>query len=112
MIQGYTFGAMVIDGQEYSADVVIFPQRIQSTWWRKEGHKLCLMDLEDVLKEDIEALVIGTGFFGLMKVEPDVLAAARAKGLVLHIEKTPKAVQVFNQLISQKKTAGAFHLTC
>jgi len=112
MIQSYAFGSMVIDGQEYSADLIVFPHKLNSTWWRKEGHRLALVDLEDVLKEDIEVLVIGTGFFGLMKVEQDVLDAARAKSLVLHIEKTEKAVRIFNRLISQKKTAGAFHLTC
>jgi len=112
MIQNYAFGAMVIDGQEYSADLIVFPQKINPAWWRKEGHRLAVVDLEDVFKENIEALVIGTGFFGLMKVEQDVLDAARAKGLVLHVEKTEKAVQIFNRLISQKKTAAAFHLTC
>ncbi len=112
MIRSYDFGAMVIDGQEYFADLVILPRKINSAWWRKEGHKLALVDLEDVLKEDIEALVVGTGFFGLMKVQQDVLEAARVKGLILHIEKTQKAVQIFNQLFSQIKTAGAFHLTC
>jgi hypothetical protein len=112
MIQSYTFGAIVIDGQEYSADLIVFPDKMNSSWWRKEGHKLSLVDLEDVFKADIEVLVIGTGFFGLMKVEPEVLDAARAKGLVLHIEKTKQAVQIYNQLVSRKKTAGAFHLTC
>ncbi len=112
MIQSYAFGAMVINGQEYTADLIVFPEKIHPAWWRKEGHKLALEDLGDVFKENIEALVIGTGFFGLMKVEQVVLDAARAKGLVLHIEKTEKAVQIFNRLISQKKTAGAFHLTC
>jgi hypothetical protein len=112
MIEKYDFGAMVVDGQNYAADLIIFPSRINPAWWRKEGHKLTREDLEDVFKEDVEALVVGTGFFGLMKVHEDVIEAAQASGLSLHVEKTKKAVEIFNQLYSQKKTAGAFHLTC
>jgi hypothetical protein len=112
MIETYEFGAMVVDGRKYSADLIILPRKINSVWWRKEGHKLALEDLENVFKEDIETLVIGTGFHGLMKVQEDVIEAARLKGLSLHIEKTKKAAEIFNQLSSQKKTAGAFHLTC
>jgi hypothetical protein len=112
MIESYDFGAMVVDGQKYTADLIISPQKINSAWWRMEGHKLVLKDLEDVFKQDIEALVIGTGFFGLMKVQEDVIEAARLKRLSLHIEQTEKAVQIFNKLFLQTKTAGAFHLTC
>lgn len=112
MIESYDFGTMVVDGQKYTADLIIFPEKINSAWWRKEGHKLALEDLEEVFKDDIEALVVGTGFFGLMKVQEDVIQAAHLKGLSLQIEKTKKAAQIFSKLSSQKKTAGAFHLTC
>jgi len=112
MIESCDFGAMVVNGQKYTADLIIFPRKVKSAWWRKEGHKLAVEDLEDVFKEDIEALVVGTGFFGLMKVQEDVKQAAHLKGLSIHIEKTKKAAQIFNELVFQKKTAGAFHLTC
>lgn len=112
MIESCDFGAMVVDGKKYTADLIILPQKIKPDWWRKEGHKLTLEDLEEVFKDDIEALVVGTGFFGLMKVQEDVVQAAHLKGLSLRIEKTKKAAQVFNELFPHKKTAGAFHLTC
>jgi len=34
MIESYSFGQMVIDGQEYTSDLIIFPDRINSSWWR------------------------------------------------------------------------------
>jgi hypothetical protein len=112
MIESYDFGAMAVDGQKYTADLIILPGKIKSDWWRREGHKLALEDLKDVFLEDIEVLVVGTGFYGLMKVGEAVKQAATARGLTLHIEKTEKATRVFNELFSRKKTAGAFHLTC
>jgi hypothetical protein len=112
MIETYDFGAMIIDGQKYAADLIILPRRINPTWWRKEGHRLSAGDLQDVFGEDIEVLVVGTGFLGKMQVQDDVLEAAQRAGISLIVDKTKKAVELFNQLSSRKKTAGAFHLTC
>lgn len=112
MIDSYSFGRMVVDEQTYTADLIIFPGRIESSWWRKTGHRLCLQDIEEVLKEKPEVIVVGTGFTGLMKVEEEVIREVRSKGILLFIEKTKKAVQKFNETSTQKKTVGAFHLTC
>jgi len=112
MIESYSFGQMVIDGRTYTSDLIIFPEKINESWWRKSGHNLCLEDLEDVFKEELEVLVIGTGFYGLMNVEEKVKSLAQSKGVTLIIEKTKKAVQDFNEFASKKKTIGAFHLTC
>lgn len=112
MIESYSFGRMVIEGQIYTADIIILPDSINDSWWRKSGHRVCLEDIEDVFKEEPEVLVIGTGFNGLVKVEEEVKHLAQSKGTELIIEKTKKAVQIFNAIASQKKTIGAFHLTC
>jgi hypothetical protein len=103
---------MVIDGQKYTSDLIIFPDRIKSSWWRITGHRLCLQDLESVIREEPEVLVVGTGFTGLMKVEEEVINYAQEKEMTLIIEKTKKATQRFNELAPTKKTIGAFHLTC
>jgi hypothetical protein len=112
MIESYRFGQIVIDGQKYTSDLIIFPDRIKSSWWRKSGHRLLLDDLEDVLKEEPEVLVVGTGAAGVMKVEEEVKKHTQEKGITLIIEKTKKAIEMFNVHSSTKKTIGAFHLTC
>lgn len=112
MIEGYRFGMMVVDGKKYTADLILLPDRVISSWWRKEGHSLCLDDLQDVLQEDIEVLVLGTGFFGLMKVLPEVHRTLESRGIFVSVAKTSEAIRTFNEISSQKKTAGAFHLTC
>ena len=112
MIDSYSFGRMEVDNQTYTSDLIIFSDRIQSSWWRKTGHRLCLEDLDDVFSEDLEVLVIGTGFSGLMKVEDDVKHKARVTGVELIIDKTEKAAQRFNDICVSKQTIGAFHLTC
>lgn len=112
MIDSYVFGRMIIAGNAYTSDLIIFPDRILSPWRRRAGHRLCLEDLEEVRKENFDVLVVGTGYMGLMKVGQEILHHARSQGFYLLIEKTRKAVEDFNNLYGQKKIIGAFHLTC
>ncbi len=103
---------MVISGKAYTSDLIIFPDRVDPSWWRKSGHRLCLEDLKDILQEDLEVLVVGTGYMGVMKVEEEVTQYAKSHGIELIIEKTKKAVGRYKSIFSKKKTIGAFHLTC
>jgi hypothetical protein len=112
-ISSYAFGKIIINGSEYNADLIIFPDTIYQSWWRKEGHSLCMEDLKEVLSRDIKILVVGTGSYGKMKVPESLIQELRNKGIETIIKETDKAVELFNTLISEgKKVAGAFHLTC
>ena len=110
MIDSYAFGRMDADGQTYTSDLIIFPDRVKDSWWRKTGHSLCLEDIKDVLGEKPEALVVGTGFYGIMSVEEEVKSKAQSEGIELIVAKTKDAVKSFNELASKKRTVGAFHL--
>ncbi len=112
MIEEYSFGRMVVAGKVYTSDLILFPDRIKDSWWRQSGHRLVLKDMEDVFTEELEMLVIGTGSYGVMKVDEEVQRCARSKGITLIIEKTEKAVERYNAIFFRKKTIGAFHLTC
>jgi len=112
MIESYAFGRMVVDGRVYTSDIIISPARIYSPWWRESGHRVSLKDIENIVSEQFEAFIIGTGFFGLMKVEQEVKESFQKKGILLIIENTKKAVQHYNRSSSRRKTVGAFHLTC
>jgi hypothetical protein len=112
MIESYSFGRLVLSGKAYTSDLIIYPDRINPSWWRKTGHRLCLQDLQEVLEENLEVLVVGTGYMGLMKVEEEVKRYAETHGFQLIVEKTKKAVEIYNSLYTHKRTVGAFHLTC
>ncbi|MGB8952404.1 MAG: MTH938/NDUFAF3 family protein [Candidatus Aminicenantales bacterium] len=112
MIDAYDFGKMTVDGHVYNSDLIIYPRRIESPWWRKSGHTLHLADIPEILQEEPEVIIIGTGFFGLMREEKEVRRAAQDKKISLVVEKTREAVRSFNRIAPQKKTVGAFHLTC
>lgn len=114
MIDSYSFGRIGIDQKIYVRDVIILPDRIQDSWWRKEGHLLQLADIESAIEEsDPEIVVVGKGKFGVMKVSTKVMTYLQNKNIPLYAEKSDKAVEMFNQLTnSGKRVLGAFHLTC
>jgi hypothetical protein len=111
-IDDYAFGKIVIDGRSYTSDVIVYPDRVDASWWRKEGHTLQEADLADVLAAEPQILVIGTGFSGIMQVPPQTEDFLRSKGIRVYIEKTGRASAIFNENKAAGKIIGAFHLTC
>jgi hypothetical protein len=59
MIESYRFGEITVDGKKYRRDVIIFPDHVRDDWWREEGHRLKLVDIEDVIAFQPEILVVG-----------------------------------------------------
>jgi hypothetical protein len=112
LIEFYEFGCIKINGTSYFRDLIIFPDRIKENWWRKEGHKLSIEDIEEVIAEKPEVFIVGTGYYGYMKVLQEVFEKLNSLGIVLIVEKTKKACEIFNNIYKTKKTVAALHLTC
>jgi hypothetical protein len=118
-IEHYSFGNITIDGRGYTSDVIIYPERVDFSWWRKEGHNLHVEDLKNVVKAQPDILVIGTGAFGVMRVPKETVTYLESKGIEVHAAKTGEAVDLFNKLQSKTGEGGkagvviaALHLTC
>jgi len=111
-IEDYAFGRIRIDGRSYASDVLVFPDRVDDSWWRKEGHRLGPEDLAAVVAARPEILVIGTGALGVMRVPEETKAWLRAQGIDVRCAKTGEAVGIFNDLAGTRKVAAALHLTC
>jgi hypothetical protein len=112
-IDDYDFGRICIDGTEYRADVIAYSNRVQPSWWRKEGHRLLPEDLASVLRDPPDVLVVGTGYYGNMEVPQATVEALHCRGVATHVAPTREAVREFNRL--QQEGAGvvaALHLTC
>ncbi|MFQ5892629.1 MAG: Mth938-like domain-containing protein [Candidatus Methanofastidiosia archaeon] len=112
MIQNYSFGSIVIDGKTYTSDVIIYPKKVDSGWWRKEGHLLQISDLSKVIESEPEILIVGTGNSGLMKISPEVKNLCKTHGIQLISEETSKACMTYNRLKDENKVVACLHLTC
>lgn len=111
-ITHYAFGSITIDGNTYTKDVIIYPDRVFSPWWRKEGHLLQPEDLGEIIQSGISILIIGTGYYGTMKVPAEILSLLESKNIEAIVGKTQEAVDRYNEIAAAKHVAAAFHLTC
>ncbi len=111
-IDDYEFGRITIDGEVFRKDVVIFPDHVQSNWWRREGHELHPDDIQSILDARPELLIVGKGYYGRLKVLDSAKKKFEEIGCELIAMNTKKACTLYNERASEKKTIAAFHLTC
>lgn len=111
-IEHYSFGKIVVDDSTYTSDVIIYPGRVDASWRRKEGHGLQAADLADIVAARPDILIVGTGFFGAMTVPEETRRFIESKGIELRVERTGKAVGLFNDRGKDRTIIAALHLTC
>jgi len=111
-IDDYRFGRVVIGGEVYEKDIIILPGGVVPNWWRAQGHSLSAEDLGEVVAAAPARLIIGTGWFGKMRVPRETLDYLRERGIETEVLKTKEACARFNELSGVGETAAALHLTC
>ena len=112
-IDSSSFGHIVINGKEYTSDVIIYHDRVDASWSRKEGHRLQPGDLTAALNAQPDILIIGTGHAGVLVVPKEIAAHFASLGIEVLVEKTPKAAELFNSFLGTKTYAiAALHITC
>jgi hypothetical protein len=112
-IGSYSFGFMIVDGNVYDEDIIVFPGKVKANWWRNDSHILRMDDLREVVEFKPELLILGTGSSGRMRMEPVTKDGLRQEGIKFVEKLTGKAIKLFNKETAKgTKVVGAFHLTC
>lgn len=112
-ISEYEFGRIAIEGKTYTSDVIITPEKVTDSWWRKEGHSLHVEDLDAIVNAKPDLLIIGTGYYGRMKVPDKTKQYLQKQGIEVRHAKTGDAVTEFNELQREyARIVAALHLTC
>jgi hypothetical protein len=112
LIESYAFGRIVVDGQRYLRDLIIYPDRVAEPWRREEGHSLSPADLAGVIEARPEVLVIGRGVFARVDVPAETLRALHAAGIETIAEPTGRACETYNRLRGTRRVVAALHLSC
>jgi hypothetical protein len=112
VIESYIFGEIKVRGKIYQNDVIIYPDHVDSKWWRKESHSLDLEDIRDVIAARPEVIVVGTGQPGLMKVASKTVKTINEMDIETIIMPTEHACKEYNKIEPQKKVIACMHLTC
>ena len=112
MLDDYHFGRVCVDGTEHEKDLIVY--RGESTsWWRAEGHSVCMDDVGELVARGPEVIVFGTGAYGMMRVPDAVRRALEQQGIEVVAQPTAEAVATYNKLVEAGRDAAvAMHLTC
>ncbi len=111
-VEHYSFGKIRLDGKEFDHDVIVYGEIVKK-WWRKEGHRVQVEDVKGLIELRPEVVVIGTGYYGVVKVDRDVIDLLKREGIEVVCENSKKAVEIYNEKLKEgKKVALAIHLTC
>jgi hypothetical protein len=112
VIEAYQFGEIRVSGKNYHNDVIIYPDHIDSKWWRKQGHTLDIDDIKEVIDAEPDVIIVGTGQPGMMRVSDETLAKMRDMKIEMIVMPTEQACKEFNRVASEKKAIACLHLTC
>jgi hypothetical protein len=115
-IESAEFGKIVVDGKEYNKDIIITGNGnvIYRPGYAEEKygthHIICMEEIKLMLRDYPRVIIIGTGQYGACRFEKGVKEEIEKQEVKLLVEKTPKAIHLFNNVNERK--AGLFHLTC
>jgi len=116
MINHYEFGKIIVNNKIYTSDIIICCGNVIPNWWRKEGHKLHLSDIKNLLeKSKPKILIVGCGANSVMEVLDEVKNYCLNHNITLYSLNTYDAINLYNKLVSENKiqeTVFCVHLTC
>ena len=116
-INSYNFGFIVIDGKQYTSDVVISPdgtvKEREPSKGRVGSHHIGCSEIESINMGQPDAIVVGTGASGLATLSSEAEVYLHQVNSNLIILPTPQAIQKFNKLAEEgKRVAALIHVTC
>ena len=122
-IESVSWGEFIVNGERHAKvggriigcgkDIRLIGEQI-SAWKERKGHTLTNQMITGVFTDDVEILIIGTGFYGSLQCPDSVKEFILKNGIKKVIrEKTPNACQIYNDLFARKqKVALLAHGTC
>lgn len=109
IIKSTNFGSITIDNKTYNHDIWIFADKTIQR--RDRNHEFILEELDIITKGNPKIVIIGTGQYGVVEINEEVIKSAKERNIELICNKTPIAIKRFDKL-KDKKIATAIHTTC
>jgi hypothetical protein len=117
-IDSTKFGEITIDGKKYHQVLIIGNLVVERDYKKLEelfgtSHQIGEWEVEDLLKENPEIIIVGTGQDGAMEVDRDFSEKVKNENIGLITAITPEALKIYNEKISAGKRVNALiHTTC
>jgi hypothetical protein len=110
-IDDISFTKLVSGGKVCRTTCLVYPDKVDSRWWRKEGTAFSPEDFDTTIASRPETVVLGVGFMNRVSVLPETLARFENEGIKCEVLDSQPAMERFNALVdSGIAVVGAFHL--
>jgi hypothetical protein len=112
MIEDYKYGCFWVDGKEYLGDLMIKNNKPRY-WQDLETRELKVDHISNLLSEEPEVFVIGTGAGGLLKVGEHVMdyfnrwKMSNNRRTFIYVEKNTEAIKIINDAMKNGKKVCA-----
>jgi uncharacterized protein len=107
IIESYGDGGFRVTGERYSGSILVLPERA-AAWAPATIEDIDIESLEPVLSAEpaVEVLLIGCGT-AMAFIDPDLRAAAKARGVALEPMDTGAACRTYNVLTMEDRRVAA-----
>ena len=117
-IDSTKFGEITIDGGNYKQVLIVGDLVMERDYQKLESlfgttHKIGNWEIEELIGNNPEIIIIGTGQNGVMEVNDKFLEIMERKNIKVITEITPKAIEIYNKKVEENKKINALiHTTC
>ncbi len=117
-INSTKFGNITIDNKKYNQVLIVGDSVAERDYDKLKklfgtSHKIGDWEARQLLKNDPEVIVIGTGQSGAMEPQRNIINKFKNKGIGVIAEPTSEAIKLYNQKIEQgRKVNALIHTTC
>lgn len=111
-----SWGSIEIENHGVFKDVKLSPNCSIEWNWQETGTKhfpgIQYSDVEELINNQCEVISLSRGVLGRLNVSKELIGKLDSKGLEVHVQKTNKAVKLYNELIKTRKVGALIHTTC
>jgi hypothetical protein len=107
-----TFGKVKFKDTVFGTDIVVDTEMNARERNVGDKHVISAEELGNLITDDCEAVVIGTGQQGIAKLSKEAYDLIAERQLELHICESPKAIKTYNEICTTRRTVALIHVTC
>ena len=111
-----SWGKMEVEGLGLGKDLKLFPGGGREWDWNETGTRhvpgIQPGDVMELLDQGSEVIVLTRGMELVLQTCPETIALLEERGVVVHVEETRVAVELYNRLAVSQRVGGLFHSTC
>jgi len=115
-ILSHSWGKLEIEGFGLFKDAKLYPGGARKWDWNETGTShnpgIQLADAKELLEHGAQVVILTRGVLGRLTVPAETITALEAGGVTVHVARTPRAIDLYNQLREREQVGILVHSTC